>query len=197
MPSLAPPPLAQVANPMPYSQPNLPGSFWSASGPALHPEFPSSQNPTGNLIRAQPPTLSGVAYGRQAITRDTQFAKPTGLPAGPSAVSSHIGPSLSNISLADKASQTSDPLFSALRDATSLYNLSHESLEKLVGDVVREDGFIGLVCITSCFQSISYITLRRWSISQQCGKLKGIHKYIEVIITLFKIEYMVKKLWPC
>ncbi|KAK7472646.1 hypothetical protein VKT23_000759 [Stygiomarasmius scandens] len=146
IPSLAPP---QVVNPTPYSQPNLPGSFWSASGPALHPEFPSSQNPTGALTRAQPPTLSGVAYGRQAITQDAlvnvQFAKPTGPATGPSAVSSQIGPSLSNTSLVDKATQTSDPLFSALRDATSLYNLSHESLEKLVGDVVREDGFIGLM----------------------------------------------------
>jgi hypothetical protein len=36
-------------------------------------------------------------------------------------------------------------LTAALRDATGLYDLSHMALAKLVGDVVREDGFVRLV----------------------------------------------------
>ncbi|KAK7038112.1 hypothetical protein R3P38DRAFT_2904523 [Favolaschia claudopus] len=36
-------------------------------------------------------------------------------------------------------------LTAALREATGLYDLSHVALERLVGDVVREDGFVGLL----------------------------------------------------
>ncbi|KAJ7311511.1 hypothetical protein DFH08DRAFT_1045438 [Mycena albidolilacea] len=36
-------------------------------------------------------------------------------------------------------------LTAALRDATGLYDLSHMALAKLVGDVVREDGFVRLL----------------------------------------------------
>ncbi|KAF9070096.1 hypothetical protein BDP27DRAFT_1420315 [Rhodocollybia butyracea] len=46
---------------------------------------------------------------------------------------------------AEKDIQTADPFVFALQEATSLYHLSHGSLEKLVGDVVREDGFVHLV----------------------------------------------------
>ncbi|KAJ7256458.1 hypothetical protein B0H12DRAFT_1232793 [Mycena haematopus] len=43
------------------------------------------------------------------------------------------------------ASADSLSLTAALRDATGLYDLSHAALERLVGDVVREDGFVRLL----------------------------------------------------
>ncbi|KAJ3984756.1 hypothetical protein F5890DRAFT_1474337 [Lentinula detonsa] len=41
--------------------------------------------------------------------------------------------------------QTTDQFVFALREATSLYDMPHHSLEKLVGDVVQEDGFMQLM----------------------------------------------------
>ena len=47
--------------------------------------------------------------------------------------------------VADKTVQTPDAFLAALHEATPLYNLSHCALEKLVGDVIREDSFVDLV----------------------------------------------------
>ncbi|KAF5389380.1 hypothetical protein D9757_004248 [Collybiopsis confluens] len=45
----------------------------------------------------------------------------------------------------DKEVQTPDPFVFAIQEATSLYHIPYDCLEKLVGDVVREDGFIQLM----------------------------------------------------
>ncbi|KAJ3762364.1 hypothetical protein EV360DRAFT_35811 [Lentinula raphanica] len=45
----------------------------------------------------------------------------------------------------EKGVQTTDQFVIALQEATSLYDMPHHALEKLVGDVVREDGFVSLM----------------------------------------------------
>lgn len=45
------------------------------------------------------------------------------------------------------ASLSAETLSAALREATGLYDLPHAALERLVGDVVREDGFVRLVSL--------------------------------------------------
>ncbi|KAF7363855.1 hypothetical protein MSAN_01043500 [Mycena sanguinolenta] len=45
----------------------------------------------------------------------------------------------------DSTGADNSAVTAALRDATGIYDLSHAALERLVGDVVREDGFVHLV----------------------------------------------------
>lgn len=64
--------------------------------------------------------------------------------------------------------QTSEQFILALREATSLYQLPHSTLEKLIGDVVREDGFVNLVC-DFLFRWFNPLTSLRWKTCPRCG----------------------------
>ncbi|KIY44418.1 hypothetical protein FISHEDRAFT_61945 [Fistulina hepatica ATCC 64428] len=50
--------------------------------------------------------------------------------------------------------QATGSLFASLRSVTGLYNLPNHELEKLVGDVVREDGFVDLTESTRCILDV-------------------------------------------
>ncbi|KAJ3880540.1 hypothetical protein F5051DRAFT_480715 [Lentinula edodes] len=63
--------------------------------------------------------------------------------------------SKSKVESSEKEVQTTDPFVFALREATSLYDMPRHSLEKLVGDVVREDGFVHLFNARSKMESLS------------------------------------------
>ncbi|KAJ3999648.1 hypothetical protein F5050DRAFT_1564688 [Lentinula boryana] len=54
-------------------------------------------------------------------------------------------PLYSQTSTSEIGIQTTNQFVFALREATSLYDMPHHSLEKLVGDVVQEDGFMQLM----------------------------------------------------
>ncbi|KAJ7940214.1 hypothetical protein B0H13DRAFT_2395509 [Mycena leptocephala] len=52
---------------------------------------------------------------------------------------------VTNTPASASASLSAETLSAALREATGLYDLPHAALERLVGDVVREDGFVRLL----------------------------------------------------
>ncbi|KAJ6490640.1 hypothetical protein C8R47DRAFT_1123083 [Mycena vitilis] len=53
---------------------------------------------------------------------------------------------------------TAETMAAALRDATGLYDLPPAALERLVGDVVREDGFVGLLESVSSMWAMKAVT---------------------------------------
>lgn len=59
------------------------------------------------------------------------------------------------------ASLSAETLSAALREATGLYDLPHAALERLVGDIVREDGFVRLVSLFILPRSFFFWFARR------------------------------------
>ncbi|KAF5370562.1 hypothetical protein D9758_001874 [Tetrapyrgos nigripes] len=113
-----------------YPQPNFSVPYWPTT-PSKQPEISVSQTSSATIAA----TPSAVLFSGNS-TPHGQLSLPK---------STHQPPQTSKLCTADKATQTFDPFMSALREATSLYSLSHESLENLIGDVVREDGFTDLM----------------------------------------------------
>ncbi|KAJ2928668.1 hypothetical protein H1R20_g8483, partial [Candolleomyces eurysporus] len=77
-----------------------------------------------------------------------QYASSQLPPSSPLPPSDHItssGPANASSSSSQPNSQTADVILTSLREATGLYDLSNEALERVVAEVVREDGFQQLV----------------------------------------------------
>ncbi|KAJ3923912.1 hypothetical protein F5877DRAFT_73849 [Lentinula edodes] len=149
-------PYASVSGmPMPSSQMLMdhPNQIQSSSPPLLPP--PSSQPPFqfgGSQAHSQSapftptPTQSEHPHYSQSTSVNQQaFTQTLG--------NEIIKPvkSKSKVGSSEKEVQTTDPFVFALREATSLYDMPRHSLEKLVGDVVREDGFVHLVSTLNRF----------------------------------------------
>ncbi|KAJ3807980.1 hypothetical protein F5876DRAFT_67668 [Lentinula aff. lateritia] len=149
--------------PMPSSQMLMdhPNQIQSSSPPLLPPS--SSQPPFqvgGSQAHSQSapftpkPTQSEHPYYSQSASVNQQVAF-TQTPGN-----EIIEPvkSKSKVESSEKEVQTTDPFVFALREATSLYDMPRHSLEKLVGDVVREDGFVHLMeSLSSMWKVKGYI----------------------------------------
>lgn len=128
----------------------------------LPPPLPSqSLNKTSSS-----PDLSTSESASQSLTPSASAPQPT----QPSYMSSqtYTAPSSSQSSVrhdnvdAEKATSSASeqetamyPLIAALKESTSLYDLPLDVLERAVGDIIREDGFIPLV---SCISSMNRAT---------------------------------------
>ncbi|KAJ3933581.1 MAG: hypothetical protein NXY57DRAFT_891839 [Lentinula lateritia] len=111
-----------------------------------HPNQIPSSSPLLPPPSSQPPFQFG---GSQAHSQSAPFTPtPT--------QSEH--PYYSQSGSVNQQVQTTDPFVFALREATSLYDMPRHSLEKLVGDVVREDGFVHLMeSLSSMWKVKGYI----------------------------------------
>ncbi|KAJ7217124.1 hypothetical protein GGX14DRAFT_440429 [Mycena pura] len=120
----------------PFVHYSSPRSIDTLSGPSVY--APSSSDPQPNFpkpssfptlpVTSSPPKLASFPESSPpASTADSTLMPPPPPPSNPS------------------AKADSQSLVSALRDATELYDLPHSALARLVGDVVREDGFVRLL----------------------------------------------------
>ncbi|KAJ7311529.1 hypothetical protein DFH08DRAFT_927211 [Mycena albidolilacea] len=118
-----------VPGPSPYQSmydhpmPNVP-MLTGRGLPAQHPSMPLPSS-SSSLPDSSP--LSSTANSSSTLI-------PPPPPPPPLQVSNSAGADADSLALT-----------AALRDATGLYDLSHVALAKLVGDVVREDGFVRLL----------------------------------------------------
>ncbi|KAJ4498225.1 hypothetical protein C8R41DRAFT_819736 [Lentinula lateritia] len=149
-------PYASVSGmPMPSSQmlvdhPNqIPSSSPLLPPPSSQPpfQFGGSQAHSQSAPFTPTPTQSEHPYYSQSgsVNQQVAFSQTLG--------NEIIKPvkSKSKVESSEKEVQTTDPFVFALREATSLYDMPRHSLEKLVGDVVREDGFVHLVSTLNRF----------------------------------------------
>ncbi|KAJ7161516.1 hypothetical protein C8R43DRAFT_337242 [Mycena crocata] len=135
----------------------------STSQPAPIPSFPpSSPLPcsTDNTLMPPPPPPPPASSSQLALI--PSFPDPDSilmLPAASSSSQPAFEPSPISCSTdgtlmppplpATPAETNGAALAAALREPTGLYDLSYAALERLVGDVVREDRFVGLVSQSS------------------------------------------------
>ncbi|THU95378.1 hypothetical protein K435DRAFT_859608 [Dendrothele bispora CBS 962.96] len=134
------------------------GSHWSATSSSSQQHEVSSSQTSGGMSKdallsssqaltphsgplvVQPSSTVDVVdvHSSEPGKVSVAYAQAANPATSNTAVSSHA-------TFTDAGTQTSGPFFSALREATSLDSLSHEELEKLVGDVIREDRFVDLM----------------------------------------------------
>lgn len=67
----------------------------------------------------------------------------------------------------------SDPVLASLQEVTSIYNLSSATLEQVVGDVIREEGFPRLVCYTPSCDVVSLLLALSLNNLRLCGKFEA------------------------
>lgn len=73
-----------------------------------------------------------------------------------------------------EAKSGKEGLMESLKKTSALHNLSRSQLEEIVAQVVREDGFVTLVCPTAILVSFSDFTPYSWLHWIRCGRSKDI-----------------------
>lgn len=73
-----------------------------------------------------------------------------------------------------EAKSGKEGLMESLKKTSALQNLSRSQLEEIVAQVVREDGFVTLVCPTAILVSFSDFTPYSWLHWIRCGRSKDI-----------------------
>jgi hypothetical protein len=148
----------------------------SSSGPrrpniemlVVPPDF----GPESQAVRSIYPTTQPANPIIQDLQK--QISLPSSSPPTSSASASN------NLSLhATSTDSNSDAILSSLQESSDLYDLPLATLEKLVGDVVREDGFAKLVRFLTYDSDRKLLmdTYVRWRTLHQCGKSKGMWVY--------------------
>ncbi|KAJ7074066.1 hypothetical protein C8F01DRAFT_1099112 [Mycena amicta] len=122
----------------PRPNPNPPPTRFQA--PTMHFLEPSSLNP----YRPSSPEMPPSSPVEPEATVFSQAPPPTPPAATPDVLMPPPPAPPPPVSSRDPDAEA-DKLVEALRDATRLYDLSYAQLTRLVGDVVREDGFARLV----------------------------------------------------
>ncbi|KAJ7137773.1 hypothetical protein C8R44DRAFT_766147 [Mycena epipterygia] len=119
------------------SQPELPTVFSSSPcGPDKAPPGPSPYRSLYDPIPSASQPAASMFPGTNPLPKPASFPDSSPPPSSMDSVMMPPPP---------PPPASADNLIAALRDATGLYDLSHAALERLVGDVVREDKFAHLV----------------------------------------------------
>ncbi|KAJ7085690.1 hypothetical protein B0H15DRAFT_1023295 [Mycena belliarum] len=135
------PPLALSSQPDPNLLTPFSSSPYGADGaapPQYRPWCIPSMSPAQALASApaSQPTAPTIMTANKPLPKPASF--PESSPPSSSADSVMMPPP-------PPPPASADALLTALRDATGLYDLPHSALERLVGDVVREDKFVQLL----------------------------------------------------
>ncbi|KAJ7172061.1 hypothetical protein C8R46DRAFT_1084702 [Mycena filopes] len=153
-PSSSPLPLPVSSQPQPQLQPqrSLEAPPASPRGPTPSPYTQPSSSQAG-----KPPSASLPDSSPPSSTADSVMMPPPPLPMRTPTPTPTLTPSAADAAASTAMNVDSDTdadmvqgsagevMAAALREATGLYDLPRAALERLVGDVVREDGFVGLL----------------------------------------------------
>lgn len=119
------------------------------------------QTVASSLILPLTPSQNGVAP-QPAITRPLPPSSHTFLPSTPIPSSSQMLPPTAPITPSQPATQLAQPpntqpdaFLESLMQSPTLYDLSKSQLEAVVAQVIREEGFIKLVCVDIHRQRVS------------------------------------------
>ncbi|KAJ4483175.1 hypothetical protein J3R30DRAFT_3697950 [Lentinula aciculospora] len=137
-------------NQLPSSSPPLPPSgqplFQFCASRAHSQSTPYTSTPT----QSEHPYYSQTSsLNHHAASTQPSVNEPLG----------ELATSRPKVKSSEKEIQTMDQFVFALREATTLYDMPHHTLEKLVGDVVREDGFVHLVSVHCYLPQWCFLTL--------------------------------------
>ncbi|KAJ7149339.1 hypothetical protein C8R46DRAFT_1125998 [Mycena filopes] len=152
-PSSSPLPLPVSSQPQLQPQRSLEAPPASPGGPTPSPYTQSSSSqaakpPSASLPDSSPPpsTADSVMMPPPPLPIRTPTPTPTLTPSAAADAAANTAMNVDSDTDADMVQGSAgDALAAALREATGLYDLPRAALERLVGDVVREDGFVGLL----------------------------------------------------
>ncbi|KIK67158.1 hypothetical protein GYMLUDRAFT_37208 [Collybiopsis luxurians FD-317 M1] len=140
----------------------------SPSPPQLSDQFSASQSRPYSPISSTQAPVHSEQYSQ--YSRPSPVDPPSSFPQSSVAMEPpRPVTSKSKREISEKEVQTVEQFVFALQEATPLYHMPRTSLEQLVGDVVREDGFVRLVSESRC-QLIVLTGVLRWKVYLHCGR---------------------------